>query len=79
MAQDKALLWIILVFTPIVIAFLMHNILKWKLLNTLLAISIFLIAYSVYTYQDPGIHTFISLASGFGIVFVTSILKLASE
>lgn len=77
--QDPLLLWTLLFLAPIVIAFFTHSVFKWKVLNTLLAISVFLIGYSVYTYQDPGLHTVVALGSGFGIVFITSILRLASD
>lgn len=78
-AQDPAVLWVILVLTPIVIAFFTHTIAKLKLFDSLLFISLFLIIFSVYTYQDPGLHTLIALATGFGIVFVTAIFGLASQ
>lgn len=78
-AQDPLLLWIILLLVPVVIAFFAHTVFKFKLLNTLLLISVFLIAYSVYSYQDPGLHTAAALASGFGIVFITAIVRLVSE
>lgn len=77
--QDHAMLWIILLLAPIVIAFFTHTIFKLRLFNTLLWVSFFLIAFSVYSYQDPGPHTVISLAGGFGIVFITAILGLASD
>lgn len=77
--NSNLVLWLILLLIPIVITFFMHNIFKTKPLNTLLGISIFLMGYSVYTYQDPGMHTFIALALGFGIVFVTSLLRFTSE
>lgn len=78
-SQDSTLLWSILLLVPVVIAFFTHTIFKIKLFNTLLWISFFLIAFSVYTYQDPQTYTLIALAGGFGIVFVTAILGLASD
>jgi hypothetical protein len=77
--QDPVVLWIVLLLVPVVIAFFAHNIFKLKLFNTLLWISFFLIAYSVYSYQDPGMHTVLALSGGFGIVFTTAILGLASN
>lgn len=77
--QDPIILWLILLLVPVVIAFFAHNIFKLKMLNTLLWISLFLIGFSVYSYQDPGPHTVVALAGGFGIVFITTILRLASE
>lgn len=78
-SQSSLLLWIILLLTPVVIAFFTHTIFKMKLFNTLLWVSFFLIAFSVYSYQDPGMHTVIALGGGFGIVFATAILGLASD
>lgn len=79
LGQDPVILWIILLLAPIAIAFFTHTIFKLKLFSTLLWISFFLILFSVYSYQDPGAHTLIALAGGFGIVFATAILGLASQ
>lgn len=79
LGQDVVILWLVLILAPIAIAFFSHTVLKLRLLNTLLWISVFLIAFSVYSYQNPGIYTAVALAGGFGIVFITTILRLISE
>lgn len=79
LSQDTTVLWLILLLVPVVIAFFTHSVFKLKLLNSLLFISMFLIAFSVYTYQNPGAHTLVAMAGGFSIVFITALLRMGAE
>lgn len=72
------LFWLGLLLIPSVLILIMHT-LKLRLSTKLLAVSVFLIIFSVVSYQHPGPYSVIALSLGFGIVFLLSILGLSAE
>ncbi len=72
-------LWSALVVGVLLIALFAQYVFKLQLTTTLLVISVFLIIFSVFTYQSPGIYTAVALSVGFGLVLVTTLLGLSSK
>jgi len=78
-AQDPRVLWLVLMLSPILIALITNYLLKLKLSTTLLSIGFFLIGFSVYSYQSPGIYTVVSLVGGFAMVFALTFFGLTAK
>jgi hypothetical protein len=78
-ARDPKILWLVLMLAPVLIAVITHYVLKLKISTTLLSIGFFLIGYSVYSYQSPGIYTVMSLVSGFALVFALTFFGLTAK
>lgn len=72
------LFWLGLLLIPSVLMIAMH-LLKCKITTKLLVLSVFLIIFSVVSYQHPGAYSVIALSVGFGIVFLLSIAGLSAE
>lgn len=72
------LFWLALILIPSALLLGMH-LLKFKLTTKLLALSTFLIVFSVVSYQHPGAYSVIALSVGFGIVFLLSIVGLSAN
>lgn len=76
--STSLIFWLGLLLIPSAFLMIMH-VLKCKLTIKLLALSVFLIVFSVVSYQHPGAYSVISLSLGFGIVFLLSIAGLSAE
>ncbi len=72
------LFWLAIIVIPSVLVLVMH-IFKLRLTTKLLALSIFLIVFSVVSYQHPGAYSVIALSVGFAIVFLLSIAGLSAK
>lgn len=72
------LFWLALLLVPSVLLLVLHA-MKCKLTTKLLVLSVFLITFSVVSYQHPGPYSVIALAVGFGIVFLLSIAGLSAQ
>ena len=73
-----ALFWAALILIPLVLLLVMH-VMRIKPTLQLLILSIFFIAYSVVSYQHPGIYSALALALGFTIVFIQSMIGLSAQ
>lgn len=76
--SSAQLFWLALIIIPVILYGAMQ-LLKWSLNIKLLVISSFLIVFSVVSYQEPGIYSAVALASGFGIVFVQTMIGLSDS
>lgn len=78
-AQDPMILWLVLLMIPFVIAFFSHVLLKQKVTVILLANAVFLIFFSIYSYQSPGLYTVVSLVVGFVLTFALAFAGLTAR
>lgn len=72
------LFWLALIIIPLVLLLAMHA-LKLKLTTKLLVVSVFLIVFSVVSYQEPGVYSIIALSTGFGIVLLQTLAGLSAK
>lgn len=70
--------WLALLIIPIILLLVM-NFLKFRLTTKLLIISVFLIIYSIASYQHPRIYSAVALSVGFSIVLAQSIVGLSGK
>lgn len=73
-----AVFWLVLLICPTLLL-LLFQLFKLQFSTRLLLLSVFLIVYSIISYQHPGIYSALSLSIGFGIVLFLSISGLAAE
>lgn len=78
-AENTAVMWLILLLTPFVLVVITHIFMKQKLALSALVIGLFLIAFSVYSYQSPGVYTAVSLVTGFFLVFALMFAGLTAK
>lgn len=76
---STAVMWLILLLTPFVLIVITHILMKQKFTVSALVIGLFLIAFSVYSYQSPGIYTAVSLVAGFFLVFILMFAGLTAK
>ena len=74
----NALFWLILLFGSALILIVLQLI-KIQLPTKLLLLSLFLIIYSIISYQNPGLYSAISLSLGFGIILFLSLAGLSKQ
>jgi hypothetical protein len=72
------LFWLTLILVPSILLLILH-VMKCKITTKLLLLSVFLILFSIVSYQHPGAYSVIALAVGFGIVFLLSIAGISSS
>lgn len=68
-ASDPTVMWLVLILTPFLLIVITNVLMKQKATISALVIALFLISFSVYSYQSPGIYTAVSLVTGFFLVF----------
>lgn len=78
LATSSLVYWLVLVGMPILLLFTL-KLFKAKIPVILLLISTFLIIYSVWSYQQPGIYSAVALSVGFCIVLVQTIIGLTNK
>lgn len=78
-ASDPLAMWILLFLTPFILLAFTHVVLKQKVTVSALVLGVFLILYSVYSYQSPGFYTAVSLVTGFFIVFALMFAGLTKK
>ena len=78
-ASDPVVMWLILLLTPFVLVVITHIFMKQKLTVSALVTALFLITFSVYSYQSPGVYTAVSLVTGFFLVFALMFAGLTAK
>lgn len=76
--SSSLLFWVVLLLGPIIIWAILSAI-KIKIPVKLLAVSTFLIIFSIISYQNPGIYSAVALSLGFAIVLLQTLLSLSGD
>lgn len=73
-----AVYWLVLFFGAATLLLLLQA-LKTRLSTKLLTLSVFLITFSIVSYQNPGVYSAVSLSVGFGVVLFLSLAGLSAR
>lgn len=76
--STAAVFWLVLILAPAIVYLILH-LLKVKLPNKLLILSLFLIVFSIISYQHPGAYSVIALSVGFGMVLLLTMAGLSTN
>ncbi len=78
-ATDPSIMWLVLILTPFLLIVITHIFMKRKVTVSALVIALFLITFSIYSYQSPGMYTAVSLVAGFFLVFALMFAGLTAK
>lgn len=76
--NTSLLFWLTLIIAPIALLLILR-VCKAKASTSLLTLSIFLIIFSIISYQVPGTYSIVALSVGFAIVLLLSIAGLSAN